>query len=98
MNLRRVVVTGMGVVAPNGIGVDDFWILLSTGGLPFGELPLRCFFVSLPGAAEVHLLTRLIIWNRGTQRGWTGLPSSPWPPLRWPLRMHVTSTSTILIA
>jgi 3-oxoacyl-[acyl-carrier-protein] synthase II len=31
MNGRRVVVTGMGVVAPNGIGVDAFWDALING-------------------------------------------------------------------
>jgi 3-oxoacyl-(acyl-carrier-protein) synthase len=30
-NNRRVVVTGMGVVAPNGIGVDNFWDSLIHG-------------------------------------------------------------------
>jgi len=27
MEKRRVVVTGMGVVAPNGIGIENFWDL-----------------------------------------------------------------------
>jgi 3-oxoacyl-[acyl-carrier-protein] synthase II len=31
MDKRRVVITGMGVVAPNGIGVDNFWDSLSLG-------------------------------------------------------------------
>ncbi len=31
MDKRRVVVTGMGVVAPNGIGIDNFWDSLSLG-------------------------------------------------------------------
>jgi len=31
MKNRRVVVTGMGVVAPNGIGLDDFWDALVHG-------------------------------------------------------------------
>lgn len=31
MEKRRVVVTGMGVVAPNGIGVDNFWDSLING-------------------------------------------------------------------
>ncbi|HZY30546.1 MAG TPA: beta-ketoacyl synthase N-terminal-like domain-containing protein, partial [Candidatus Methylomirabilis sp.] len=29
--MRRVVVTGLGVVAPNGIGVDTFWESLVNG-------------------------------------------------------------------
>ena len=28
---RRVVVTGIGVIAPNGIGIDDLWNLLTYG-------------------------------------------------------------------
>ena len=32
MDFRRVVVTGMGVVAPNGIGLDDFWNSIVRGG------------------------------------------------------------------
>ena len=31
MEKRRVVITGMGVVAPNGIGLEDFWSSLSLG-------------------------------------------------------------------
>ncbi|GLY46845.1 beta-ketoacyl-[acyl-carrier-protein] synthase family protein [Lentzea sp. NBRC 102530] len=31
MNRRRVVVTGLGVVAPGGVGADAFWSLLSEG-------------------------------------------------------------------
>jgi len=30
--MMRVVVTGMGVVAPNGIGIEDFWRSI-TGGV-----------------------------------------------------------------
>ncbi|MEM8934805.1 MAG: beta-ketoacyl-[acyl-carrier-protein] synthase family protein [Pseudomonadota bacterium] len=33
---RRVVVTGMGVVAPNGIGVDAYWRALSAGQCAIG--------------------------------------------------------------
>ena len=31
LNGRRVVITGMGVVAPNGIGIDNFWNSLVHG-------------------------------------------------------------------
>ena len=39
MEKRRVVITGMGVVAPNGIGVDNFWALPSFQ--PFYDVELR---------------------------------------------------------
>jgi 3-oxoacyl-[acyl-carrier-protein] synthase II len=38
MNERRVVVTGMGVVAPNGIGVDAFWDALINGISGIGKI------------------------------------------------------------
>ena len=38
MNGRRVVVTGMGVVAPNGIGVDAFWNALINGISGIGKI------------------------------------------------------------
>ncbi len=31
MEIRRVVITGMGVVAPNGIGIENFWDSLVHG-------------------------------------------------------------------
>ncbi|MHB1413305.1 MAG: beta-ketoacyl synthase N-terminal-like domain-containing protein, partial [Thermoleophilia bacterium] len=31
MNQRRVVITGMGIISPLGIGIDEYWQSLSTG-------------------------------------------------------------------
>ncbi|MDD4953278.1 MAG: beta-ketoacyl synthase N-terminal-like domain-containing protein, partial [Candidatus Omnitrophica bacterium] len=31
MDEKRVVITGIGVIAPNGIGKDEFWQALSKG-------------------------------------------------------------------
>jgi len=31
MDKRKVVITGMGVIAPNGIGIEDFWDSLIHG-------------------------------------------------------------------
>ena len=56
MNLRRVVVTGMGVVAPNGIGVDDFWDSIIHGRSAVRRIT-HFDVSSYPSqvAAEVHL-------------------------------------------
>lgn len=42
--MRRVVVTGLGVVAPNGIGKDAFWQACVNGTSGIG--PIRCFDAS----------------------------------------------------
>ena len=55
MENRRVVVTGMGVVAPNGIGIENFWESLVQGRS--GIRKITCFDASsYPSqiAAEVH--------------------------------------------
>src|SRR4051812_39950424 len=39
--MRRVVITGLGVVAPNGIGKDDFWSACLNGKSGVG--PIRTF-------------------------------------------------------
>jgi 3-oxoacyl-[acyl-carrier-protein] synthase II len=38
MNNKRVVITGMGVIAPNGIGVDAFWDSLVNGRSGIGRI------------------------------------------------------------
>lgn len=38
MGERRVVVTGIGVIAPNGIGIDDFWNSLAHGTSGVGKI------------------------------------------------------------
>jgi 3-oxoacyl-[acyl-carrier-protein] synthase II len=53
--MRRVVVTGLGVVAPNGIGKDSFWSACLDGRSGVG--PIRSFDASghaVKIAAEVH--------------------------------------------
>jgi len=39
MQMRRVVITGLGAVAPNGIGIDHFWDSLVHGQSGSEELP-----------------------------------------------------------
>ena len=53
--MRRVVVTGLGVVAPNGIGKEAFWSACLNGRSGVG--PIRSFDASghpVKIAAEVH--------------------------------------------
>src|SRR5438093_843319 len=53
--MRRVVVTGLGVVAPNGIGKEAFWSACLEGRSGVG--PIRSFDASghpVKIAAEVH--------------------------------------------
>lgn len=53
--MRRVVVTGLGVVAPNGVGKDAFWEACLNGRSGAG--PIRSFDASehpVKVAAEVH--------------------------------------------
>lgn len=53
--MRRVVVTGIGVVAPNGVGKDDFWSACVEGKSGIG--PIRSFDASnhpVKIAGEVH--------------------------------------------
>ena len=38
MNQRRVVITGMGIISPLGIGVDEYWQSLSTGRSGVGPI------------------------------------------------------------
>lgn len=40
MNERRVVITGIGVIAPGGIGTKGFWSLLSEGRTATREISL----------------------------------------------------------
>jgi 3-oxoacyl-(acyl-carrier-protein) synthase len=39
MRERRVVVTGLGVIAPNGIGIDNFWDSLVRGRSGVRRIP-----------------------------------------------------------
>src|SRR6476661_1321018 len=53
--MRRVVISGIGVVAPNGIGKDDFWSACLNGKSGVG--PIRTFDATkhpVKIAAEVH--------------------------------------------
>src|SRR4051794_17873472 len=42
--MRRVVITGVGVVAPNGVGKEAFWSACANGRS--GVKPIRCFDAS----------------------------------------------------
>ena len=47
MEKRRVVITGMGVIAPNGIGIENFWDSLVHGRSGLGRLLILTPLVSL---------------------------------------------------
>ncbi|MGF1432046.1 beta-ketoacyl synthase N-terminal-like domain-containing protein [Kitasatospora sp. LaBMicrA B282] len=52
---RRMVVTGMGVVAPNGIGTDAFWKAVQQGTAALGPVSREgCTHLPLKVAGEVH--------------------------------------------
>ncbi|HLW35112.1 MAG TPA: beta-ketoacyl synthase N-terminal-like domain-containing protein, partial [Chthoniobacterales bacterium] len=40
MRRNRVVITGMGILAPNGIGLEDFWESLLAGRSGIGPITL----------------------------------------------------------
>src|SRR5262252_3541108 len=40
MNRNRVVITGMGILAPNGIGLEEFWDSLLKGRSGIGPITL----------------------------------------------------------
>ena len=53
--VRRVVVTGMGVVSPIGTNVDDFWAAIKRGDCgvsPLGGFPLEDLKIKI--AAQIH--------------------------------------------
>ncbi len=66
---RRVVVTGMGVVAPTGIGVSEFWTNMRNGTCAIGpitQFPLQDLYIHI--AAEVkdfnpqkHSLSKMLL-------------------------------------
>ncbi len=66
---RRVAITGMGVVACCGIGLDAFWDGLHDPR-PTGERRVADFDPSAGSAPK-------------RSAGWTASPSSRWPPPTW---------------
>ena len=55
--MRRVVITGLGVVAPNGIGKDAFWSACANGKSGVG--PIRSFDASRPPGQDRRRGARL---------------------------------------
>ena len=90
MERRRVVVTGMGVVSPVGIGVDAFWnALLSgkSGVTPITEFDPTDFPVKIAG--EVKDFDPSNMW--GTRRPsvtWIEMLSLLLLPQKWQPKMR----------
>ena len=78
---NRVVITGMGVLAPNGIGLEAFWDSLLSGRSGIG--PITLFDASnlkSQIAGEVRISIHLNISNRNSSRSeWHVTRSSPMP-------------------
>ncbi|MEU9127907.1 ketosynthase chain-length factor [Kitasatospora sp. NPDC048540] len=54
-NGRRVVITGVGVIAPNGVGTDDFWKATREGATALGPITREgCEKLPLRIAGQVH--------------------------------------------
>ena len=71
MPKRRVVVTGVGVVAPNGLGKEAFWQALMQG--LSGVRTIRRFdATSLPSQIAGEIVRRV-------RRGRTDKPERRWP-------------------
>jgi 3-oxoacyl-[acyl-carrier-protein] synthase II len=63
MEKRRVVITGMGVIAPNGIGVDNFWDSLvhgRSGVKPITQFDVSTYQTKIAGEVEEFTPTNYI--------------------------------------
>ena len=77
---NRVVITGMGVLAPNGIGLDAFWQSLLAGRSGIGVITLSSAASKLKSqiAGEVKILIRTNSSNLNLDRGaWHATHSLP---------------------
>ena len=90
--MRRVVVTGLGVVAPNGVGKEAFWSACVEGRSGVG--PIRSFDASghpVRVAAEVPDFDVIAVSAAATSarasRSWAGPCASAWGRRGWPCRI-----------
>ena len=74
--MKRVVVTGMGLITPIGNNIDEFWENIHAGKVGIG--PIRNFDTSLYKAklsAEVTDFEPKDYMSPKMQKGWTGSAS-----------------------
>ena len=84
-NRRRAVITGLGVIAPNGIGKEAFWNALKEG--QSGIKKITRFDASTYNsqvAGEVNDFDPTDYMSPKAHGGWIDLPNSPWLLPEWP--------------
>ena len=83
-NRRRAVITGLGVIASNGIGKEVFWNALREG--KSGIKKITSFDASTYNsqvAGEVNDFDPTDYMSPKSAQGWIDLPNSPWLLPEW---------------
>jgi 3-oxoacyl-(acyl-carrier-protein) synthase len=82
---RRVVVTGMGVVAPNGKNKDEYWesILHGRSGVKKISLFDVSEFQTQIGVRSAILIQRIMVLIKRNPKGWQGFHVSRLLRQKW---------------
>lgn len=88
MDKKRVVVTGMGVISPVGIGLNPFWQSLISGKSGIDTITrFNTDNFSTRIAGEVKDFKPESYIEKKSLKDWTGLHSLLFPQLRWHWRI-----------